>query len=92
MIVDVVNINNKYIHEDKVNTSWRFPVLLLDDNIVYTRFMKALPRKRHIHESFHASSDFFSFPYKFDTKSVTTRRFLFYNYFLCLSKINLINF
>lgn len=55
----VVNINNKYIHEDKVNTSWRFPVLLLDDNIVYTRFMKALPRKRHIHESFHASFDFF---------------------------------
>lgn len=45
MIVDV-NINDKYIREDKVNGSQRFPVPL-DDNIVYTRFVN-FTKKRGI--------------------------------------------
>lgn len=49
MIVDV-NINNKYIREDKVNTSFEISCPTLHDDIVYIR---TLPRNEKERESFH---------------------------------------
>lgn len=62
MIVDV-NINNKYIREDKVNTSFEISCPTLHDDIVYTR---TLPRNEKERESF-SSSDLY-----FRTKSTHT--------------------
>lgn len=62
MIVDV-NINNKYIREDKVNTSFEISCPTLHDDIVYTR---TLPRNEKERESF-SSSDLY-----FRTKSMHT--------------------